>query len=323
MALPKTVRELVARLLKAKNKLLRGEPTMKKSPWLSLVISIIAIAIILIMIFPVFSQAKVASKAASELSRQKQMSREMEATDGSVPSLTEMSTASMAQQRHVIRKGSISVRVASVEDAERQITESVIAGGGYVESTNTSDLAGDDPSVEMTIRVKSSGFEDSLTALADLGTVLSKHVEATDVTSKIVDLSARVKTLTAKEDTFREMLRQSRNTNDVITLQNRLTEVRTEIERMEAQRKSLSQLASLSTIQINLTQNSTMPVASSDPNWFGEALASTATSFVGGLRSIVGALLWIVGFAPFWLLPALLGVWAWKKYGHTAPTATS
>lgn len=191
------------------------------------------------MLFPVFAQSKDSAMYSSTRSaaNQPEFQRDVQAESRSVPPpLTQMSTAAMAQERQVIRKGSISVRVKSVEDAERQITQSVIDGGGYVESTTTSDLAGDDPTVDMTIRVKSSGFEDSLARLAELGTVLSKKVEATDVTAKIVDLGARVRTLTAKEDTFREMLRGARTTKDVIDLQNRLTEVRMEIERMEAQR---------------------------------------------------------------------------------------
>ncbi|MCH8979306.1 MAG: DUF4349 domain-containing protein [Armatimonadetes bacterium] len=298
---------------------------MTKIPWAALAAAAIIIVVLAAIFFPVFAQSKESAKSASRLSelRQLEIQRAMEEAERYVPPLTQMSTAAMAQERQVIRKGSISVRVESVEDAERQITESVIAGGGYVESTTTSDLAGDDPIVDMTIRVKSSGFEDSLARLAELGTVLSKQVEATDVTAEIVDLGARVKTLTAKEDTFREMLRGARNTPDIIDLQNRLTEVRTEIERMEAQRKSLSQLASLSTIRVHLTQNATMPVVAQDPNWFGQTLASTATTFVGGMRSIVGAFLWIVGLAPFWALPALLGFWAWKRHGRTATTATS
>ncbi|MCH7553121.1 MAG: DUF4349 domain-containing protein, partial [Chloroflexi bacterium] len=61
----------------------------------------------------------------------------------SVPPLTEMSTASMAeQQRQVIRNGEISVRVPDVEEAESKITDMVIKGGGYVESSST-DLPAD------------------------------------------------------------------------------------------------------------------------------------------------------------------------------------
>jgi hypothetical protein len=231
------------------------------------------------------------------------------------PPLTEMSTASMAaSKRQVVRNGEVGLRVEDVEKAERQISQMVAKGGGYVEDTESSDLGGANPTVRMTLRVPATGFEDSMATLAGLGHVLSKSVNAKDVTAEIVDLGARIKTLAAKEETFREMLRSSRNLNDVMALQDRLTEVRTEIERMDAQRKSLSDLAALSTIKVTLTQNATVPTAASaDPNWFNQSLGSATTSFMGVFRSLVAFLTWLVVFSPFWLLPVLGIVWLVKK----------
>ena len=223
------------------------------------------------------------------------------------------------QQRQVIRNGSIGLRVKDVRETARQITSMVVEGGGYVESSNSGGIAGADPTVDMTIRVLSTGFDDAMMTLEDMGIMLDQSSDAKDVTAQIVDLGARVKTLTAKEDTFREMLRNSRSTNDIISLQERLTEVRTEIERMEAQRKSLSQLASLSSIKIHLTQNATVPVVAKDPNWFGETLASASTSFMGVFRGLIGGLTWIAVFSPIWLAPLLIGAWAWRKFIRRVP----
>ncbi len=235
--------------------------------------------------------------------------------------LTEMSTAMMqAAKRHVIRNGSIGLRVESVEKAEKQISAMVGKGGGYVETTTSSDLGGGNPTIDMTVRVPSTGFEESLATLAALGHVTSKQVDAKDVTAEIVDLGARIKTLTAKEETFREMLKSSRSINDVMSLQDRLTEVRTEIERMEAQRKSLSELASLSTIRIHLSQNATVPtVAAADPNWFAQSFGSATTSFMGAVRAVVGLLTWVVVFSPFWLVPVALVLWLVRRLGRRVP----
>ena len=172
----------------------------------------------------------------------------------------------------------------------------------------------------MTIRVVADGFDGAMQQLAALGIKLSSNSSTQDVTAQLIDLEVRARTLTAKEDTFREMLRISRTTSDIISLQERLTQVRTEIERMEAQRKSLSTLATLSTIEVHLTENATVPVVASDPNWFGETFASSATTFVGASRRLVTAVLWIVGVAPYWGIPLIAGVWLWKRHNGAAPT---
>ncbi len=235
--------------------------------------------------------------------------------------LAEMSTTSMAaSKRQVIRNGEIGLRVESVEKTEKLINQMVTKGGGYVENTASSDLGGSNPTIDLTVRVPSTGFEGSMDTLAGLGLVTSKTVNAKDVTSEIVDLGARIKTLAAKEETFREMLRSSRNLNDVMTLQDRLTEVRTEIERMDAQRKSLSELASLSTIKVHLSQSATVPtVASTDPNWFKQSLGAATTSFMDVARGVVGVLTWAVVFSPFWLLPILGLAWLVKRFRRRVP----
>lgn len=235
--------------------------------------------------------------------------------------LTEMSTASMAaSKRQVIRNGAIGLRVENVEKAEQQISAMVAKSGGYVENTSSNDLGGTAPTIDMTVRVPATGFEDSMSTLAGLGHVLSKSVDAKDVTSEIVDLGARIKTLSAKEETFREMLKSSRNLNDVVSLQDRLSDVRMEIERMEAQRKSLSDLAALSTIKVHLTQTATVPTAAStDPNWFNQNLGTATTSFMSVTRGIVGFLTWAIVFSPFWLLPILGVTWLVKKATRRVP----
>jgi hypothetical protein len=176
--------------------------------------------------------------------------------------------------------------------------------------------------MELTVRVPATEFEDTLAQLANLGHVLSKTTNSQDVTAEIVDLGARIKTLSAKEETFREMLKSNRNINDVMSLQDRLTEVRTEIERMQAQLKSISELASLSTIKISLSRSESVPatVADTDPNWFGQTLGSATTSFMGVARTVVGAATWLVVFSPFWLLPVLFAYWLWRRYGKKLVT---
>ncbi len=89
---------------------------MQKIPWTAIAVAAITITIIGAILFPVFAQSKQSAKRASRLSdvRQEEIRRSMEEADRFVPPLTQMSTAAMAQERQVIRKGSISIRVKSV-----------------------------------------------------------------------------------------------------------------------------------------------------------------------------------------------------------------
>ncbi len=292
--------------------LARGQTMKKTIAWLP-------IAALALVVVGCGSQGYESAKSSPAAADGNSFAQRTDAGTTNTP-LTEMSTASMAAKRQVIRNGEIGLRVESVEKAEKLINQMVTKGGGYVETTTSSDLGGANPTIDMTVRVQSSGFEDSMETLAGLGLVTSKRVDSKDVTAEIVDLGARIKTLAAKEETFREMLKASRNLNDVMALQDRLTEVRTEIERMDAQRKSLSELASLSTIKVHLSQTATVPTAAStDPNWFKQSLGAATTSFMSVARGVVGFLTWAVVFSPFWLIPILGVAWLVKRFTRRVP----
>jgi hypothetical protein len=207
--------------------------------------------------------------------------------------------------RQVIRRADLRVRVGSVEEAERRVGEIVGAAGGYVDSATSTDLASTRPVVTLTLRVPADAFDTTLAKFEALGVRLGKSISSEDVTGQLVDLDARMATMRAQEETYRELLRQSRRIEDVIQLQDKLTQVRSTIESMAAQRKSLAGLAALSTVGLTLEQDAPPTPLPTDPNWltqaWGEAMGTVAS--VG--RSAVVVAIWALLFSPLWL-PALL-----------------
>jgi len=135
-----------------------------------------------------------------------------EATTASAPDLKLASTTNdpamktAAVKRAVIRNGSLTVRVPNVEEAERKVNDYVAKTGGFVGSSDSSDLATASPTIRLSVRVPASGFEESMRYFEGLGVRLSKNVKGEDVTSQLVDFEARLKIMRAQEDSFRNML---------------------------------------------------------------------------------------------------------------------
>ncbi|MGV3616842.1 MAG: DUF4349 domain-containing protein [Fimbriimonas sp.] len=210
--------------------------------------------------------------------------------------------------RQVIRRADLAVRVPNVEKAEREVNALVQSWQGYVESANSTDLSSDHPALTMAIRVPVGRFDDGIAKLESLGVRLSKTVSSEDVTGQIVDLDARLSTLRAQEETYRGLLRRSSNLESVISLQDKLTEVRGTIESMAAQRKTLGGLAALSNISLRLEQDAVAHAPAKDPNWMAQTWAESTTALGYALRTVTTIGMYVAVFSPFWL-PILWIVW--------------
>jgi hypothetical protein len=209
--------------------------------------------------------------------------------------------------RQVIRRAELSVRVPNVEKAEREVNAFVQGWQGYVESASSTDLSSDHPALTMAIRVPVARFDDGIAKLESLGVRLSKTVSSEDVTGQIVDLDARLGTLRAQEETYRGLLRRASNLESVISLQDKLTEVRGTIESMAAQRKTLGGLAALSNITLRLEQD-VAHAPSKDPNWMAQTWAESTTALGYALRVVTTIAMYLAVFSPFWL-PVLWIIW--------------
>ncbi|MBK9181294.1 MAG: DUF4349 domain-containing protein [Acidimicrobiales bacterium] len=181
--------------------------------------------------------------------------------------------------------------------------------GGFVTSSSTAiaDGASGGASGEVTIRVPVSEFDAARRELAALGTVEQAVVRGDDVTAQLVDLGARIRSLQAEEEAYRVLLAQARSVGDIITIQDQLFAVRTEIEQLQAQEASLGAAADLSTIRVVVVEPGAEvlpPPVDDEPG----VLARGLERGVGGTLAVLAGTLVVLGYAvPL----ALLGLLAW------------
>jgi uncharacterized protein DUF4349 len=217
--------------------------------------------------------------------------------------------ASYVAQRSVIRKATISLRVTDIEKSEKTVDHETEAIGGYVDATSSTDLNSDHPQMDVTVRVPVAQFDGALEKFEALGVSLSKTVSSDDVTGQLVDLDARMRTLGAEEDTYRNLLRRVTKMADIIALQDKLTDVRSQLESMGSQRKTLGSLAALSTITVHLERSAQAVGAPVDPTWVGQTWGESTTQLGGFFRTLVVGGVWFIVFCPLWIPLAFLVRW--------------
>lgn len=181
------------------------------------------------------------------------------------------------------------------------------AQGDLLQLEDTRQPDGTAHQVYMSLRVPQAQLDPTLAALRELGTVESQSLSAEDVSSQLVDLSARIKNLRQSEAALQSIMERSGEISHVLEVARELSNVRDSIERLAAQEQNLKRQVAYSTIDLTLQSPMTAvrplrPVSETLGNTWQSATQSVKAFTVGGLQMA----LWLLAYSPYWVLLALL-----------------
>jgi Domain of unknown function (DUF4349) len=199
------------------------------------------------------------------------------------------------------------------------ITSSTFGGGEEYSDTNRAPRTG-----VVVMRVPSNQFDLVRKRLPSFGKTISEQISGEEVSAQLVDLNARLTSLRLQEDSYRKLFNAAKEIQDIITVQERITEVRTQIEQIGAQRASLQDQVAMSTITVNVREKmaplTTVKPKPADPvakETFGK---KTSKAWKGGINALAGFLTAIVvvlaalaPFTPLFVLGGLLALWLVRR----------
>lgn len=204
-------------------------------------------------------------------------------------------------ERKIIRTSSLDMVVRRPSEVAEKITGLAESLGGYLETSNGGGQNA--ASGTLTIRVPANQFENARAEIRKLGMrVENERVEAQDVTRQYVDQDARIRNLRAEEAGFLLILKQATAVKDLLAVSERLSEVRGEIERQQAEFNALSKQIETVSIAISLRTESEAQVFGL--NWRPgyqlklalrdglESIATYATAMTTVLFYLPATLLW-------------------------------
>lgn len=218
--------------------------------------------------------------------------------------------------------------VVSSDDVQRTVS-SVMAhasalGGGVASSDvnygNPDQFGSDQGYAVLVVKVPPESVDSLLAGLDDTGTVQSINQSAQDVTEQLIDLDVRISNARQSVANVREFMERTENLNELVTLEGELTRRQTELERLEAQKRNLSDRVALSTVTIEVVPTESVPEPIDDDDSIGDAFAEgwdAFTGFIFGVGYILAVLL------PFLALGAIGAGIVWmllRRRNRRAPT---
>ncbi len=215
------------------------------------------------------------------------------------------------EERMIVRTGNMSLIVDDVVGARDEIAQLAASLGGYVVSSSISgeeqDLTG-----RISIRVPDGRFEPALSELRELAVrVTSEETESQDVTEEYVDLQSRLKNAEATEKQYLVLLERAVDVEDILSIYERLSQVRSEIEQIKGRMQYLERTSSMSLIWVYLR-----PEATAKPlvraGWSALEILKSATRGLVVAGQVIGTLvIWLIIFIPIW--GTALGIIYWRR----------
>lgn len=166
------------------------------------------------------------------------------------PGDTEQAVAQLVQQtRIIVRTVDMTIEVAGVSTAIDAISAMADEFGGWVVSTNRSDKHQGFIAIRIPADQLDTVIERLRTMAADVRQELTTSL---DVTDEYVDTTARLNNLKATEDALLRLFEQAKTVEETLKVQDSLTDVQSEIERLEGRIKFLEETAAFSLVNVRL-----------------------------------------------------------------------
>ena len=160
------------------------------------------------------------------------------------------------QGRLLIRTVCITAETTNYNQVAADLESRVRECGGYIEYSsmhgtgNNRDLR----SGSYTVRVPADKLDSLIDAVGSSCTVTASNENTTDVTLEYVDTKARIESLRVEYDQLLTLLSQAEDLDTIIVLQNRLTDVRYQIESAESRVRVLENQVEYATLTLTLNE---------------------------------------------------------------------
>lgn len=171
------------------------------------------------------------------------------------------SSGSTAQSLPQNRKWVITMDIdAETEDLDASlgaINEQIAALNGYIESQRINNDTGSSRryrSASLTVRIPADRVDEFVQVLNSCTNVLSNARDVKDITLAYTDTEGRINALKTEEARLLELMAQAEDMSDLLVIEQRLTEVRYELESYSSQLRRYDNQVDYATVSLYISQ---------------------------------------------------------------------
>lgn len=218
--------------------------------------------------------------------------------------------ANTQSERKLIKTVDLNVETKEFDKMMTALTEQVDALGGYIENMETyngSSYASyrNTRNANMTIRIPKNHLDGFLETVSGIGNVVRKSEYVEDVTLAYVDLESHKNALRTEQTRLLELLENAGSMEDIIVIEQRLSEVRYELESMESQLRTYDNKVDYSTVYLNIDEVKELTPVQEETVWerMGNGFKSSLSDIGEGAKEFG---IWFVVHIPYLVIWAVV-----------------
>ena len=233
------------------------------------------------------------------------------AEGGTTLNTESFSTPKLPEGRKLIRNITMQVETEEFDRMISGINAKLSELGGYTEQ---SDISGTSLNyrgqpipryANITARIPDDKLDRFVGAVSDSGNVTNKSESTQDVTLQYSDMESRKKSLEIEQERIWQFLEKAESIDTVITLEQRLSDIRYQLESMESQLRLYDNQVDYSTVYLNIAEVTSYTPAA--PESAGTRMKNgLAKNFESLITALTNLLIFIITTCPFWIPLAVI-----------------
>ena len=222
----------------------------------------------------------------------------------------------------IVRTAQLTLVVREFDNLRAALTDILKRHGGYAVVLNVNSPTGSSRNLTATLRVPADHLDAAMAEVKKLGRVEWESQSGEEVTHQYIDLEARLGNARNTEQRLAEILRdRTGKLSDVLAVEVEIGRLRGEIERMEAEKKTLLNQVAFGTLYLTVSEDYKAQLQIVPDSTF----ARFRNAAVGGYRTMAGGVvnvaLFIVSYGPSFLVWAGLlfaARFGWRRLRRSA-----
>ena len=160
--------------------------------------------------------------------------------------------------RKLIRDMSLSVETKEYDSLIRNLTNDIQGLGGYIEymdvHNNSYNSGKTSRNASITARIPAAKLDIFVNNVGEVTNITNRTESVRDVTLTYVDMESHKNMLIAERDRLMEYLEKAETVEDMMAIEDHLTDIRYQIDSMESQLRTYDNMVDYSTVNIFVTE---------------------------------------------------------------------
>ena len=181
----------------------------------------------------------------------------------------------------MVYTASIQAETQDYDACTAALEELVDRLGGYLEYASSDSRGDGSRSASYTVRVPAKEFRGFLKTVGEISHVTSQDQNAENISERYYDTESRLETQKTKMERLQTLLSKAENMEDIIDLENAISETEYQIEQLTGSLRHYDSLVDYATVDIRLREVLRLSTVEEAPPTFGSRLGN---AFTAGLR---------------------------------------